>query len=68
MLEGIILLTDKVTTVGDLKEALKDIPDDAVMHPFGSMNCKVVYSKDNNTAYLDEDISFLDEDNFDDFK
>ena len=55
------ILVENLSTVGELKEALKDIPDNAVCNPFGAIDCVVAYDKDDNTLYIDEEL--YDEDN-----
>ena len=50
------ILLENISTVGELKRALSEIPDDTFINPFGSPNCKLAYDKANKIAYLDEDI------------
>ena len=42
--------------------ALNQMPADTKISPFGSSQSKLVYIPNDNIAYLDEDLSFLEED------
>lgn len=54
------ILLENITNVKELKEALDKIPEDAELYPFGSGDCKLAYDEEDNTAYIDEDLDFLD--------
>lgn len=54
------ILLENISNVKELKEALNTIPDDAEIYPFGSGDCKLAYDDEENTAYIDEDLNFLD--------
>ena len=53
------ILVDQITNVGELVEALKTLPKDTPINPFGSSISKLAYDKENNLAYIDES-NFLD--------
>lgn len=55
----LVTLIDQITNVGELVEALKTLPEDTVINPFGSSISKLAYDKENNIAYIDES-DFLD--------
>lgn len=55
----LVTLIDQITTVGELVEALKTLPEDTAINPFGSSISKLAYDKENNIAYIDES-NFLD--------
>lgn len=56
-----ITLLDNISTVGQLKEMLELLPQDASLNPFGSSDCRLVYDIKNNLAYIDEEFYFLDD-------
>jgi len=43
-----------ISTVGDLKEALNNLPDDYKLSPFGSSTSCIAVDKSNKIVYLDE--------------
>ena len=61
-LKKITILIEQITNTGELAEALKALPSDTQINPFGSIDAKLVYDQENNIAYIDDDFSFLDED------
>lgn len=57
-----IMLAENIDNVGQLIDALNQMPADTKISPFGSGQSKLVYIPNDNIAYLDEDLSFLEED------
>lgn len=55
------LITKNIQTVGQLQEALKSLPKDATLNPFGSPVTSLVYDEKTGTAYLDEDFSWTED-------
>ena len=47
-------------TVQDLIDLLSQLPEDAVICPFGEVNCGICYDPTTNQAYLDS-VNFLEE-------
>ena len=62
-MNDIQLLVKNIKTTGQLAKALSQLPPDTELFPFGSESCLLIYKKSTETAYIDEDFSFLsDED------
>lgn len=59
------IIMNEINNTGDLAKALSELPSDTVLYPFGSMMCKLVYDEENKQAYIDEDLSFMDDDDDD---
>lgn len=55
------LILKKITTTGQLAKALAQLPSDTQLSPFGSEIAKLVYKESESRAYIDEDFSFLSE-------
>jgi hypothetical protein len=55
------LILKKITTTGQLAKALAQLPSDTQLSPFGSEVAKLVYKESESRAYIDEDFSFLSE-------
>ena len=63
MISKTILLTDNISTTGQLVAALSKLPPDTAIAPFGSPDSKLIYREYEGRAYLDEDFSdFYEED------
>lgn len=60
-MSNLIMITNNIENVKDLMKGLEKLPDNAALNPFGSANAKLVYDKNKNIAYLDEDFSFLED-------
>ena len=56
------IILKNINNVGELAEALSELPPETELYPFGSEDCKLVYDKENKIAYIDEDFGFLEED------
>lgn len=59
------IILNEISNTGDLAKALSELPSDTVLYPFGSMMCKLVYDEESKQAYIDEDLSFMDDDDYD---
>ena len=57
----LIAHSSKIGTVGELAEALNKIPKDTPISPLGALS-HLVYDEKNNLAYLDEDFSWIEDD------
>jgi len=55
------VLLKNISTVGELAKALNRLPPETAISPFGSESCKLVYSPEEQRAYIDEDFSWSDE-------
>lgn len=58
------VILEEIKTTGDLADALYKLPKNTKIYPFGSTVCKLVYDETNKMAYIDEDFSWSDEDDF----
>jgi hypothetical protein len=47
------LIAENFTTVGELIDALKKLPADTNITPFGDQDAALIYDKEGKTAYLD---------------
>lgn len=62
-MSDIQVLLKNITTTGQLAKALSQLPPDTVINPFGAEGCKLIYKPSEERAYIDEDFSWLsDED------
>ena len=48
------IVMKNIRTVGDLREALNNLPDDYKLLPFGSSTSCIAVDKSNKIVYLDE--------------
>ena len=55
------LILKRISTVGQLAKALSQLPPDTEIAPFGSGDARLVYKESEGRAYIDEDFSFLSE-------
>lgn len=55
------ILLNEISTTGELMEALNKMPPDTQLYPFGSTGAKLIYDKKHGCAYIDEDISLIDD-------
>ena len=55
------VLVKRISTVGQLVKALSQLPVDTAISPFVSDNATLIYKKSEERAYIDEDFSFLSE-------
>lgn len=60
------LITKNISTVGQLAKALSQLPPDTTIQPFGSEDAALVYDKESEIAYIDEDFSWAEDDELDD--
>lgn len=67
MKRNLKLIAGEINTVGDIINALKLLPPDTKISPYGSANANIIYDEDKERAYIDEDFSWLElsEDEFD---
>lgn len=59
------LICKNIKTVGQLQNALSQLPSDTILNPFGSENASLVYDKKNEIAYIDEDFSWAEDEELD---
>ena len=55
------LIIEKIGTVGQLQRALSNLPQDAILHPFGSSISRLVFNDEENIAYIDEDFEWCED-------
>ena len=55
------VLVKRISTVGQLVKALSQLPVDTTISPCGADNATLIYKKSEERAYIDEDFSFLSE-------
>ena len=67
-MNNIVLLGQNFSTVGELRDALEQLPADTPLAPFGSSSTLLIYVKNENQAYLDEDFDWLDEDDYEELE
>lgn len=65
-MSNITLAGKNFETVGQLTEALSKLNPDTPLNPFGSSSAVLFYSKTDDRAYLDEDYSWLNENDYED--
>lgn len=58
------VILEEIKTTGDLADALSKLPRNTKISPFGSTICRLIYDENNKRAYIDEDFSWSDEDDF----
>ncbi len=64
----LIAHSSKIGTVGELAEALNKMPKDTEISPLGAL-AHLVYDENKGVAYLDEDFSWIeDDDEYDDLE
>lgn len=60
-MSDIKLLAKNISTAGQLAKVLSQLPPDTELYPFGSEMTSLVYKPSEEKAYIDEDFSYLSE-------
>lgn len=63
-MSDIQLLLKNINTTGQLAKALSQLPPETTIQPFGSEDCILIYRPSEECAYLDEDFSWLNDEDY----
>ena len=55
------VILKRISTTSQLAKALASLPNDTEVSPFGSDGAMLIYKESEGRAYIDEDFSFLSE-------
>ena len=59
------VLVKNIETVEDLKKILDKVPPNTNLNPFGSATASAVYCKEEQTLYIDDDFSWIEDEELD---